>query len=185
MDPELWYLKCRLRGGCERVFPVSGPDKQRLWYAVQQGTHEGFAVFQSEANEVALNLDHVLYAHFLFEAPNIIVDVDQDEEDAHARVLFAGETEYHDFEVDADDPEPAAEDEEDDGQLRQLLFMLGLSTEAHDVLSFMDVDGETVFIRASDIAVMEVPLWALYPELDVDHGDDDEELGGGPNATTD
>jgi hypothetical protein len=63
--------------------------------------------------------------------------------------------------------------------------MLGLSTEAHDVLSFMDVDGETVFIRASDIAVMEVPLWALYPELDVDHGDDDEELGGGPNATTD
>ena len=42
-----------------------------------------------------------------------------------------------------------------------------MSTESDHVISLMDVDGATAFVRAFDIAVMEFPLWALYPELDI------------------
>jgi len=57
MDPDFWFLKCRLRGGAEEVFPVSGPDKHRLWSAVQSGDDKRFVVFRSGSNEVALNLN--------------------------------------------------------------------------------------------------------------------------------
>jgi hypothetical protein len=172
MDPDVWFLKFRFRGGREEVFPVSGPDNERLWARVQRTGDFRFAVFRAGSSGVALNLDHALYAHFLFEPPNRIVELDEGEPAPGVRVLFAGETEYHAFEVDADEPEPVAEDELDEGQLRNLMVGLDMSTEADDVVSFMDVDGETVFMRASDIVLLEIPLWALHPELD-----DSDDLG--------
>ena len=144
MDPDLWFLKCRLRGGAEDVFPVSGPDKHRLWSVVQSGDDKRFVVFRSESSEVALNLDHTLFAHFLFEPPNRIADLDGGEPPAGVRVFFAGENEFHTFDVDTDEPEPEHEDELDEGQLRNLVVDLDMSTEADHVVSFMDIDGETV-----------------------------------------
>ena len=46
--------------------------------------------------------------------------------------------------VDTDEPEPEHEDELDEGQLRNLVVDLDMSTEADHVVSFMDIDGETV-----------------------------------------
>lgn len=183
MDPELWFLKCRFRGGVESVFQVSGPDKERLWNAVQRLAYKRFVVFQSESQIVVLNLDHVLFGHFLFEPPNRIIDVDEGGKDDGVTVLFAGEADFHAFEVDADEPEPKDDSEEDEGQLRNLLFEAELSNEADDVLSFTDVDGETVFLRAADVALMQFPLWAIYPELDV--SDEDEEPGEDVSAEED
>ena len=177
LDPEVWFLKCRLRGGAEAVFPISGPDKHRLWNAVQRGDERRFVVFRSESNEVLLNLDHTLFAHFIFEPANRIVEIDEADSHPGVRILFAGEGEFQTFEVDSDDPEPQDDDEFDEGQLRNLLVELEMSTESDHVVSFMDIDGETAFIRVSDIAVLEVPLWALYPELDIydDDGDGGDE----------
>lgn len=100
--------------------------------------------------------------------------LDEGEPSPGVRVLFAGERDFQTFEVDADDPEPEADDELDEGQLRNLLAEVDMSMESDHVISLMDVDGETAFIRASDIAVMEFPLWAVYPELDI-HDDDDDD----------
>jgi hypothetical protein len=119
-----------------------------------------------------------LFAHFLFEPANRIVEIDEGDPHTGVRILFAGEGEFQTFEVDTDDPEPQDDDEFDEGQLRNLLVELEMSTESDHVVSFMDIDGETAFIRASDIAVMEVPLWALYPELDIYDDDDGDESAG-------
>jgi DNA-binding XRE family transcriptional regulator len=45
MDPAVWTFKLRLRGGAMKMFPVSGPEKNRLWSAVQDPTE--FVVFDS------------------------------------------------------------------------------------------------------------------------------------------
>jgi transcriptional regulator with XRE-family HTH domain len=113
--------------------------------------------------QVDLNLDHTLFAHFLFEPPNRTVAMDEGDPLTGVRIVFAGEGGFQTFEVDTDDPEPQDDDEFDQGQLRNLLVELEMSTESDHVVSFMDIDAEAAFIRASDIAVMEVPLWALYP----------------------
>jgi hypothetical protein len=81
-------------------------------------------------------------------------------------VLFAGNTEFSHFDVDVDEFQPHDDEpEEERGQFRNLLFDAELSSQPNDVLHFMDVDGETVFIRASDIALIQIPLWVIYPDL--------------------
>lgn len=56
-------------------------------------------------------------------------------------------------------------DEEDLGELRNLVFQAELSSEANDLFHFTDEDGGALFLRASDVAVIEIPLWAVEPEL--------------------
>jgi transcriptional regulator with XRE-family HTH domain len=69
MEPEIWFLKCLLRGGTDHVFRISGVEKNRLWNAVQRTGDIRFAVFESEDKAIALNLDHVLLHTFFSNQP--------------------------------------------------------------------------------------------------------------------
>ncbi|MGH8665355.1 MAG: helix-turn-helix transcriptional regulator [Burkholderiales bacterium] len=66
-DGSEWTLIIRLRGGPELAFPVSAPEKRRVWNALHDQDIERFVLFDSEGYRVALNRDEVMYAHFLFD----------------------------------------------------------------------------------------------------------------------
>ena len=63
-------------------------------------------------------------------------------------------------------------------QLQDLLELLeigGANEELAAIVSFDDEDGESVFLRPSEVSLVEVPLWAVEPELHADRLDDELE----------
>jgi transcriptional regulator with XRE-family HTH domain len=174
MDPEIWFFKCRLRGGAERTYRVSGPDKHRLWDAVQRVEPTKFVVFDSPSERIILNLDHLLFCHFLFEAP-ILLPEEGTETSENLQVLLAGECQFLRFEIDFDQLRTGEAEEENLGELASLVANAEVLTEEDEVLAFTDMDGETAFFRASDTALIEIPLWALEPEILSDEPEDEGE----------
>lgn len=176
MELDLWFFKYRLRGGAEGIWPVSGPERRRLWRAVQRVDSEQFVVFDSEETKVVLNLNHLTYSHFLFEPSDrgYLQKENKDGEvmrEGAVSVYMADSPEPLYFDVDPDwPPEDPAEDE---GQLRFLVVVADtiMEDDTNEVFYFMDGDGETAFFRAWDVAMIEIPLRLLEPEL----LDDDEE----------
>jgi DNA-binding XRE family transcriptional regulator len=163
---RIWFFKYRLRGGGEDVLKISAADKDLLWNAVQRTDRSTlFVVFDSDEYRVALNLDHLMFCQFLFERADTIVDeADERPDDLIHLVLSDGKALT--FEPEAD--EGSLNDDEfpdDSKELQHLLLMLELSTEKNEVFHFTDVDGETVFFRGADMAMLRIPLWAVVPEL--------------------
>jgi hypothetical protein len=162
-----WSFKCRLRGGVQRVYRVWKEEHDRLWDVVQRtdAVKGRFVVFDAvdPAIRIVLNLDHVLYSHFLLDpARHVVVRAPGESDDVDGvRVLFAGEVTFHQFHVA---PDEVNEDDEQ-GELAALVLEAEEVTEDDEaaMLSFTDVDDETVWLRAADVAVIEIPLWAVDP----------------------
>ncbi len=172
MDPALWTFKLRLRGGAMKNLQVSGPEKKRLWNAVQVPT--GFVVFDSGERQLALNLRHLLFSHFLFDPPFAEPEANNDRSyDLEVFIIY--EKESLTFSIEADRVPLDVESDGDDAQLQDLLFMTETSCEENDVLHFTDVDGETAFFRAADVAMISIPISAVEPDLFESEGEEDEQ----------
>lgn len=175
MAPEHWMLKYRLRGGATGIVPISGPDRRRLWSLIQ-GDENSFAVFDSEDRRYAINLKHLQYCHFLFEAFPIQTAEEnslgtEDLTDSIS-IILADAAEPLNFSVDPD--RLALSDEDavwEDAQLQDLFFHLEIGAEER--LHFADIDGEVAFFRTEDIALLSVPISHVEPliETDADDGD--------------
>lgn len=177
MDPRLWFFKYRLRGGANGVVPISGIETDRLMSLVQ--THDSstpFVIFDIESTRVLLNRKHLLFCHFLFEG----LAPERSEESAHeVKVYLADSAEPLCFDVEPDDSYP--EDSEEMGQLGHLTCMAETLVEDHDVFHFDDVDGERVFLRAHDIAMISIPLELIEPDL-LDDEDGENSVPTGSNG---
>jgi hypothetical protein len=162
MDPEVWTLKLRLRGGTWAYHVISGIEQKRLWSRLQTRDSASFIVFDAATQRVAINPRHILTWQFLWDAPN------RKSAEEHAdgvRLFFADSENFATFEIDADQAEPG--DEDNDGpttQLQDLLVTLELAGgEGDTVVSFEDADGEHVFLVSSEVSMIEIPLWAVEP----------------------
>jgi transcriptional regulator with XRE-family HTH domain len=182
VDAELWYLKYRLRGGQHGVLPISGPEKHRLWDVLQHEPKDlGFVVFDSGSKQIAINSKHLLFWHFLFD-PNW-GQRDRDEDDSEPRFEGAGNLNFFladgtrlGFDVDHDTEKYSVEAENDDQcQFQMLMLDLDGLGEDQEVINFMDVDGETAFIRTSEIALVEIKLSVVEPDIDADDDSEAEE----------
>ncbi|WP_425088181.1 helix-turn-helix transcriptional regulator [Stappia sp.] len=170
MAPEHWMLKYRLRGGATGILPISGPDRKRLWSLVQ-GDENRFAVFDSGDRRQAINLKHLLYCHFLFEAFPVQIaeddDMGTDDLDSSISITFADNSEPLVFPVEPDRlplSDEAAEWE--DVQLQNLFFDLEIGAEER--LRFADLDGEVAFFRTEDIAFLSAPIEHVEPLIEND-----------------
>jgi len=57
-------------------------------------------------------------------------------------------------------------DSEEMGQFADLICKAELaSTEENEIFRFMDEDGEDAFFRANDVAMIQIPLWVVEPDL--------------------
>lgn len=85
-------------------------------------------------------------------------------------MFFCGSAKWSAFNLDQDEGDP--HEENDEGQFRGIFFDLDHSPEKQQLLSFLDEDGERVFLRAGSLALIEVPLWVVDPDDDVDEDDE-------------
>jgi DNA-binding XRE family transcriptional regulator len=171
-DPATWHLKILLRGHeAELIFEIPPEERRRIYSMVQGETDAlSFVVFDTEGACVAINLGEVVYCHFLFDF-GVIRDEQKEDEESGVEIYFSGSTRCFEFTPEVDEPD--TEDEGDEGDFGVIFRSLETGPERHERYRFTDVDGEDVFLRAGDIALLRVPLWVLKPELlDTDPADD-------------
>jgi len=162
MDPFEWTFNYRLRGGATGSLPISGTEKDRLFGAVQRFEIDSFVVFDSEGSTIVLNMDHLLFCHFLSDLPSKVHP--ERAQIYEVKVLVADSSEPFLFEVKADEHDK--DDPEELGQFEELIFTAEhVSGEANVVIHFEDVAGQSAFFRASDIAMIQIPLWVLETDL--------------------
>ena len=171
-DPRIWFVTLLLRGHEEPlIFEISAVEKRRLFSAIQneRGGEDSlsFVVFDASNQRIAVNLSELIYCHFLFESSDIIRDTK--DEPSEVRVFFCGTKKPLFFSVEPD--VGCLDDEDDSGEFRHILYMLDTYSEKHNRYHFTDEDGEDVFLRAGDIALLEVPLWVIEPEESPDEED--------------
>jgi predicted amidohydrolase YtcJ len=103
-------------------------------------------------------------------------------------VFFAQGGEPLQFGVDADSTRMDGEVEDDRVvQLQNLLELLeigGANEDLAGVVSFDDEDGERVFFRPADVSLVEVPLWAVEPELRAEGSDDELDVEAATSAAS-
>ena len=185
MDSHTWYFRYRLRGGAEGVFPVSGSESNQLWHALHRNDPDHyFVVFDSEETRVVLNLNHLTYGHIVWEVPGLApVEEDNGGWDAlgmglerdSLSVYLADSPKPLYFSVEPDEP-LEGDPMEDEGQFRLLVRLaeLGLQEDTDEVISFWGDEGDTAFFRASDVAMIKIPLPVLYPDSWEDEGETDD-----------
>jgi len=178
-DPRLWTFFVLLRSHKKVIkFELEPAEKRRLFRLVQEEKEAAetmsFVLFDTIDERVAINLRELAYCHFLFDAPSNSV---RTEESSMLRVMayLCGNHEPFEFGVEPDFDSP--DEEDDSGAFRNIFFYMETHVEEHDRFYFVDEDGEDVFLRAGDLALLRVPLWVISADMDEeeDEGDDDEE----------
>lgn len=178
-DPRHWTLVVRLRGHDEAMqFDISSADHDRLFRAVQdEQTDTDYVsciVFETPTHCVAINLSELVCCQFLYDLGNLEQSPDQDLE-TNAEVFFRGSSSAVRFNVDQDHGSP--DDEDDEGDFRNIFYSLDSgATEPSRRLHFADEDGESVFLRAGDIALLKVPLWVIDPAVSILDDDEDDPI---------
>jgi transcriptional regulator with XRE-family HTH domain len=164
-DPNAWCVLCLLRGGGRIEAPIPSTDLQRLrGWLDRGGIKDGsFFTWDSKGVRLLLNLRHLLHAHFTFEPATLIPELPEKRIDLteRVRVFLADRAEPLTFEVQ--DYEEAGDDPP--GELGDLWMEAQGELEEGQFLHFTDVNGEEVWLRAADVALIDIPLWALHPEL--------------------
>jgi transcriptional regulator with XRE-family HTH domain len=173
LNPATWILKLRMRGGAQLDFVCSTAEAQRIRRSLRKSdTGTPFIVFNSSVVAVALNLEHLLHYHELWDG-NVSGDWHDDNVPRDEVAVYLSDSiEPLVFDVEADQGTP--EDEDDEGQMRGLLFTLETFFEPGEFVSFRDVDGEDAFFRAEDIALLTIPLRVLDARLNETLLDADE-----------
>jgi DNA-binding XRE family transcriptional regulator len=164
LDPATWILKLRMRGGSQLDFVCSTAEAQRIrrnLHRTETGTP--FVVFDSAVVSVALNMDHLLHYHELWDGSVSSDWHDDDVPRDEVAVYLSDSAEPLTFDVEVDEGTP--EDEDGEGQMRGMLFTLETFLESGEFVSFRDVDGEDAYFRAADIALLTVPLRVLDSRL--------------------
>jgi transcriptional regulator with XRE-family HTH domain len=164
LDPATWLLKLRLRGGTQLSFVCSTAEVQRLRQNLRaRDSGTPFVVFRSPVVAVALNINHLTHYHELWDGHTSPDWHDDDVPREEVAVFFSDSSEPELFDVDVDVGLPSLED--DEGQMRGLLFTLETFLEPGEFVGFRDSDGEDAFLRAEDVALLSVPLRILDSRL--------------------
>lgn len=166
MDPRAWLFKFRLDGGHTGQLWVSGREKGRLLNAVQSPEQGKFVVFDTDTHRYAINLGHLVYGHFMFEAAATMEESSAEGAPWPLRLAlrFSDSPDPVFFEIEGDtesmDEDP---DAEEGVQLQDLFYHI--EAGANDILSFADEDGEVVVFSAKKVSMVWVPLRAVNAEL--------------------
>jgi transcriptional regulator with XRE-family HTH domain len=171
-DIRAWFFRVLLRGQEEPLTFRISPAEQRRLFSVVQGEDEvghglPFVVFETLNEMVAINLRQLVYCHFLFEVAAFVGEEDEELPIA-AQIFLAGDRKALTFDVDPDDGTP--DDEDDEGEFRHIFASMELSVDETERFHFTDEDGEDVFLRAGDVALLKVPLSVVDPDYET--GDD-------------
>jgi hypothetical protein len=168
-DPRVWTMLIRLRDHQKAVkFEIEPAERRRLFQLIQDENPAdramSFVLFDTEDERVAVNLRELAYCHFLFDGPEASVATKQGPIAKGVVAYLSGNSRPLAFGVEPDGGSP--DDEDDEGSFRNIFFHMETHVEEHDRFHFEDEDGEDVFLRAGDLALLKVPLWVISPETE-------------------
>lgn len=170
VESGIWTVELGLRAGEEKQFTIPAADKNRLAGVLLHPGGQKFFVFDSERYGVAIALDHTTYVRLMWDRAGQLHKVEADYEPGIA-VWMNGRADTLQFDAEPDEEEDPGEP----GQLRSLLWHLEHDPE--DFVSFLDEDGEAVYLRRDDIAIIAISHSLLEP---IEY-DDDEDAAKTPN----
>ena len=166
---EIHTIKFMLRNGFMGFHEISGKERKRLWAAVQRvDGFDNFVVYDTSEERVAINLNHLVFAQFLFD-PASMTSEDREGATDNLRVYTSAQREPLEFNIEPDTADMIDVDEgnasEEAAQLQSLMFFVEMSLEEKDIFTFVDEDGERAFLRAGDVSMITVPLSYVEPKL--------------------
>lgn len=170
LDSSQHCLKVWLHGHSEQIyFPLSPQEKRRLFQAIQGEMADpeltSFVVFESWDKRIAINLAELDACQFL-STPMVGVNepdsstVSEPLDKNHVFVFPKGSLVPMTFKPRVD---RAADDEEAMCDFGNVFSKLEMNPAPSERLHFLDVDGESVFLRVGNVALLSVPLWVLNP----------------------
>lgn len=175
IDLHQWQIEFRLKGGIEDTIPISSQDKMFLFRQIQnRDPDNNFTVFDSGASTIVLNLDHLIYCKFLFDHPDMIISSEKENHgnevpEMIVTVYTSDKDDPYKFHVEPDDYDcnsPEGETAEFESiQFQYLRDIAAAGLEENEMFNFIDGDGEMVFFRASDVAMIMIPIAAVKPGL--------------------
>jgi hypothetical protein len=198
IEGVVWVAEFGLDSGTSKQFILPSAEMRRLSEFLRNWNfHFGdwseipSFWFDSEDYSVCVNLNHVAYARFMFHSPGVepagpLSYEDICENAPKIQVWMKGR--HKPLEFSAEPDEILAEDEDEEelehGQLEELLIELDGNMADHGFVSFMDSDGEYVYLRVAEIVMIAVPQWILKPALLEDTEELDDESSGPEGDTS-
>lgn len=173
-DPRMWTIKMGLRGYGKPLYfeDVPAIEKASLFKQIQGEENTDpdvspFVVFDTAERRVAINLRELDYCHFLFDRSDLITlepedsAADAGSQTDGALVYLVGGGEPLSLALDVD--EQFDENDEEMGMCSGVFFDLQLECHNARRILLTDQDGEKIFIRAGNLAMLDVPLWVIEP----------------------
>lgn len=166
MDPRAWLFKFRLDGGYTGQLWVNGREKRRLLDAVLSPKEGEFLVFDTDTHRYAINPEHLVYGHFMFEAAATMAEGSAEEPTWPLRLAlrFPDSPDPAFFEVEGDTQSLENDPDSDDSVQLQNLFYC-FEAGVGERMSFADQDGEVVVFSPKKVSMVWVPLRAVNAEL--------------------
>lgn len=178
-DPAVHFLKVRLLSGVEHVFPISSMDRDTLRGYLAMGDHSElhpsgrFFCFNSQQWAVAINIESLAFAHFLFE-PAVMVPpepkVSAKDVSFEVQVYLNRCPEPMKFTVNPDrvDQLEAMEGESeefscDDCQVQR--FFEYIDAGYTSFVDIEDSDGEEIVFQVKHLDLVLIPLVVCTPAL--------------------
>lgn len=176
LDSAEHCLKVWMRGHVEPIFfPLLAHEKRRVFRAVQDESTDSesisFVVFDSADKRVAINLAELFACQFLFEPLVTLDDPDSSKvsEPLNGSEVFVYQSRQQEpirFVPESDLGDP--DDEGDEGYFGNIFQMLETNPAHFERVHFEDEDGESVFLRVGNLALLSVPLWVVDSSLDAE-----------------
>lgn len=166
-----WLFRCLFRGhSTTRTFKISSQERSRLFRIVQgedqRPTDEvPFIVFDLSDRRIGLNLSELSYCHFLYDADESELNEPPSET---VSVTFRGGENSLEFSIENDSGRP------DYDIFRGIFFSMECIVSPSDRFHFRNSDEEDLFLRAADVALIEVPLWLIEPDSPSNHEETEE-----------
>lgn len=166
VDYKYSLVRFGLGSGATPTFHITGGDRSRFWNAVQEIDEEGseFFVFNTDGAAVMVNLARVSYSELFFETQRVPDLGEQGPALDEIVVHFTSGAAPLRIQPEPDEDE-AADETEDEGLLRTMLFIAEAHVDPYQVFPITDCNGETTFLLARDVAMLTIPEWAVASEL--------------------
>lgn len=161
-DPRQWTIKFFMHDGREFFYRVASTEKDRL-ESIVSDFDKSFLVFNSQSKCVAINNKKIGACQFLYDL-HFPDNPDEEEDKFELELQLISSKDPITFDLEPDTSKPEEDDVGLQSQL-QLLFIYLDGADENEVVWFDDVDGERVYIRASEVLSIEVPLVCCEPAL--------------------
>jgi hypothetical protein len=159
----LYVLKVWLRGCADELFfEVPEYERNRLLERIQCTEDEDFVIFETSCRRIAMCLGDVMCIQFLedyqpLDAERAGSGADDDDDYSPAvEVYFTNREKPSEFDLDPAIHHPATGSPA--GGICDVLDALLTVGAESERLRFIDVDGEEVFLRRGDLAIISVAL---------------------------